>query len=129
MTTLSRRAFLAGAMTLSATAEAMAQSAQASVLRQLRAQGYRNIVVTRTLLGRLRFVAERNGVRREIILNPQNGAILRDYSQVIGGEGPGPIIAGGGGAGGGSGPEGDENDDNEDAGGDDAGDDDDEGDD
>lgn len=45
---------------------------------QLRRQGFGNITVQRTLLGRARVLAERGDQRREIILNPRTGEILRD---------------------------------------------------
>lgn len=60
---------------------AEAQSATDAITRQLRAQGYRSIEVSRTLLGRARIVARRPGEQREIIVNPRTGEILRDYWQ------------------------------------------------
>ena len=49
------------------------------VTRQLAAQGYDRIEVSRTFLGRLRFEAHGPGTEREIIINPRTGEILRDY--------------------------------------------------
>ncbi|ANP37529.1 hypothetical protein JL2886_02640 [Phaeobacter gallaeciensis] len=46
---------------------------------QLRSQGYGEIVVTRTFLGRYRIVATTDRIEREIIVNPGTGEILRDY--------------------------------------------------
>ena len=46
---------------------------------QLRQQGYGEIVVTRTFLGRYRIVATTDRTEREIIVNPGTGEILRDY--------------------------------------------------
>ncbi len=57
---------------------AVADSFQSSVVAQLRGQGYREINVETTLLGRVRIVAARSGASREIILNPRTGEILRD---------------------------------------------------
>ncbi len=57
---------------------ASAQSFQKSVVAQLRSQGYREINVERTMLGRVRIVGARRGASREIILNPRTGEILRD---------------------------------------------------
>ncbi len=48
------------------------------VVRQLMAQGYQNITVTKTWLGRIRIIATREGGTREIVLNPRTGEILRD---------------------------------------------------
>lgn len=53
---------------------------------QLRRQGYGEIVVTRTLLGRHRIVASTSKVEREIIVNPGTGEILRDYIEDKGSE-------------------------------------------
>ncbi len=58
---------------------AAAQSVEDQVVTQLRAQGFSEITVTRTWLGRLRFVAERDTLFRELVINPQTGEILRDY--------------------------------------------------
>ena len=55
-----------------ARAEAVAEEApiQANILAQLQEQGYSNVTVRRTLLGRHQIVGLRDGARREIILNP-----------------------------------------------------------
>lgn len=50
-----------------------------SITDQLRRQGYGEIVVSRTFLGRYRIVASTSKVEREIIVNPGSGEILRDY--------------------------------------------------
>lgn len=80
---LGRRAFLrqcAGGMigAVVMASAACADSFQSSVVAQLRSQGYREINVERTMLGRVRIVAARGGASREIILNPRTGEILRD---------------------------------------------------
>jgi len=49
------------------------------VVRQLRQQGFSQIEVSRTWLGRSRIVSRRGDLFREIILNPLTGEILRDY--------------------------------------------------
>lgn len=56
-----------------------AQTAQDRIVAQLRDQGFDEITITRTLLGRVRIVAQEDDTLREIILNPSTGAILRDY--------------------------------------------------
>lgn len=48
------------------------------VVAQLKRRGFNRITVGRTFLGRIRIVAVGNGGRREIILNPKTGEILRD---------------------------------------------------
>lgn len=57
---------------------AQAQDFVASVVAQLRAQGFRSVVQERTLLGRVRITATRKDGKREIIINPRTGEILRD---------------------------------------------------
>ena len=57
---------------------ALAEGPVEQVIRQLRAQGFVEISAQRTLLGRSRIQAERGKLRREIILNPTSGEILRD---------------------------------------------------
>ncbi|MEM7724535.1 MAG: hypothetical protein AAF376_19520 [Pseudomonadota bacterium] len=49
-----------------------------TVIGQLRAQGYEQIEITRTFLGRLRIEAQGPDGTREIVLNPRTGLILRD---------------------------------------------------
>jgi len=63
---------------------AVAQSAENAVVQQLSRQGYGDIRVGHTLLGRARITGERNGVSREIVVNPRTGEILRDYSKKTG---------------------------------------------
>jgi hypothetical protein len=61
---------------------AIAQSPADSVVEQLRAQGYVEVEVSRTLLWRIRVVAQApDGGWREIVLNRGTGEILRDYSE------------------------------------------------
>ena len=50
---------------------------------ELRQDGYENIRISRTFLGRLRFSGSQPGRRREIIVNPANGAVLRDHVRLI----------------------------------------------
>ena len=56
-----------------------AQSVQDSIISQLQAQGFDNFSLNRTWLGRVRVVSYRDGLRRELVFNPQTGEILRDY--------------------------------------------------
>lgn len=47
---------------------------------QLQLDGYEEIEVSRTWLGRIRIVAEKGEIRREIVLNRTTGEVLRDYT-------------------------------------------------
>ena len=82
---MQRRQFLVRLLTASALAAGLAAgpvaaaSLQDQVVDQLRAQGFTEIRVSRTLLGRIRIAAHGNGYEREIILNPRTGEILRDF--------------------------------------------------
>lgn len=78
---MKRRQLLAGLVAgMIAPRAVLAQTAEEQVVGQLRRQGYREITLQRTLLGRTRIVATGSAGRREIILNPSTGAILRDYT-------------------------------------------------
>ncbi len=57
------------------------------VISQLKQQGFRDIRIGRTFFGRTRILATSPQLRREIIINPRTGEILRDYWEEIG---PGP---------------------------------------
>ncbi len=75
-----RRLILIVALAL-APAAASANSFERSIVSQLRSQGYTNIEVGRTLLGRGRITAQSRDLNREIIFNPATGAILRDFAR------------------------------------------------
>ncbi len=49
------------------------------IIEQLKGQGFQEIAVTRTFLGRTRIVAKGSEFKREIIINGSNGVILRDF--------------------------------------------------
>lgn len=70
---------IARAEVISAEARAEATVAAPHVV-ELEAEGYRDILVRWTWLGRLRIVAWREGQRREIILHPTTGEVLRDLT-------------------------------------------------
>lgn len=63
-----------------------------SIVRQLREQGFSQIDVRRTLLGRSRIVARSSDLYREIVVNPVTGEILRDFWRQRSGEGGGTSI-------------------------------------
>mgnify|MGYP006955165040 CR=1 FL=1 len=56
---------------------ALAQSVQDQIVSQLRGQGFTEISLQRTWLGRVRVIALRDDLRRELVFNPQTGEILR----------------------------------------------------
>ena len=93
---MNRRTFLHG-LTAASTmvvvgSTAFAASFAEDVVSQLARQGFVNIEVETTWLGRVRIVAERADGQREIIMNPRTGEILRDTWQALGNRAVTPII-------------------------------------
>lgn len=76
---MARALILAAALALAQPATASAQDLGAAIVSQLRTQGFDEVRLTRTLLGRTRIEAESETHRREIIVNPRTGEILRDF--------------------------------------------------
>jgi hypothetical protein len=70
-------------VTATLAAPVVAQDIQDDVEAALIAQGYEIVNVGRTWLGRLRLVAENDEIRREIVINPTTGEVLRDYSVAL----------------------------------------------
>jgi hypothetical protein len=70
-------------MTLCLSAPLQAEVYDPFVL-QLSEQGYSDITVGRTWLGRIVINAQRDGVTREIVLNARTGEILGDYANLVG---------------------------------------------
>jgi hypothetical protein len=66
-------------------AQAKTKDIAAVWVQQLLLDGYEEIEVSQTWLGRVRIQAEKGDLEREIIFNPQTGEVLRDYSH--GGDG------------------------------------------
>jgi hypothetical protein len=91
---MKRREFLTGlAIGAALASPAAAEDVVDSIVRQLRNQGYRSIVQERTLLGRVRILADRKEGEREIIVNPRTGEVLRDlWTPVDGADGKVTII-------------------------------------
>ena len=87
------------------------------IIRELRDDGYTDIRIFRTFLGRLRFIARDDDTRREIVLNPATGVILRDYLRVLdtgtGSSPSGSANSGGGALRGGSDDDDDDDDDDD----------------
>lgn len=93
---------------------AAAQSVQEQIVTQLQAQGFSDITLERTWLGRIRVTALRDDLRRELVFNPQTGEILRDYWRADD-DNDGPrLLNPGGGSNGGDGSGSDNNDDEDD---------------
>lgn len=92
---MKRRRFLFG---LTATSAALWAGASIGatfadgVVGQLTKQGFYNIAVETTWLGRVRIVADRADGQREIILNPRTGEVLRDSWKASGASTVTPII-------------------------------------
>lgn len=105
---------LAIAGMLLATA-AHAQDFAATIVSELRAQGFREIETEQTWLGRTKIVASGTDGKREIVVNPNTGEILRDlWLMRNGSDGSGLVSSDGG-------SDDDRNDDNDDDSGDDNG--------
>ncbi|MBI1415995.1 MAG: hypothetical protein GC146_02125 [Limimaricola sp.] len=70
-----------------------AQSVEDSIVAQLRQQGFTEIKITHTLLGRVRIDATSKSLYREVVFNPTTGEVLRDYwRQLSTGDEVGPIL-------------------------------------
>jgi hypothetical protein len=106
---LKRRASVVVFVLWASAAAALTPAEQ--VIEALQAKGYVVIVQERTWLGRLRIVAVTKDMRREVVINPGTGEILRDFSaalwpdsnqsgsdgapQVATGQGTSPAVTGG----------------------------------
>ena len=80
----SRRRLLFGLLAgfaIAAGTPALAQDDRVTrgVVRQLEQQGFDVETVSRTLLGRVRILARRGDKGRELVFDPRNGTILRDF--------------------------------------------------
>lgn len=80
---MDRRKFLVlvTAFSLTGTMPAWADK-QDYIVERLVEAGFGQIEITRTLLGRVRIVATKGNVRRELVINPRTGEILRDVTLV-----------------------------------------------
>lgn len=78
---MDRRKFLVlvTAFSLTGTLPAWANK-QDDIVERLVEAGFGQIEITRTLLGRVRIVATKGNVRRELVINPRTGEILRDVT-------------------------------------------------
>jgi uncharacterized membrane protein YgcG len=76
-------ALVAGAM---GTTPVLADVYERTIVEQLQAEGFSSISTERTWLGRMRIVAESAEGQREIVINPNNGEVLRDLWLAEGGD-------------------------------------------
>jgi hypothetical protein len=81
-----RRQIFTLAAILMMAGPAFAESVADQISRQLRGQGFGQISVSQTWLGRTRIIGNSDKGQREIIVNPKTGEILRDlFTQASGG--------------------------------------------
>jgi len=62
---------------------AFAASVKDKLVSELKSQGFRNLSITRTWLGRTRITGSNGKFTRELVFNPYSGEILRDYWEEI----------------------------------------------
>ncbi len=88
---MERRAFLAGIVAvLASPAAAQPASVTDQIIAMLRNQGYTEIRISRTWLGRVRILALSDQYWREIIISPRTGEILRDFWEPVAPDGSSP---------------------------------------
>jgi len=78
---MKRRDLLLGAAALVLAGPAHANTLVDAIVAELRDRGYTTITLGQTWLGRTRIVAEGARGRREIVVNPRTGEVLRDYRE------------------------------------------------
>ena len=81
---LRREFILLGAAAIAVPAAAQTNPFVDALVLMLQEQGYKRFRINRTWLGRLRIRAISDMYRREIIMNPKTGEILRDFWELIG---------------------------------------------
>lgn len=85
------QAFIALYMSAALVASPLiAGTLQDEFVSELQSQGFGNISISRTWLGRTRITATNGGVNRELVFNANSGEILRDYSEKTTAAGPLP---------------------------------------
>lgn len=62
---------------------AFAQTVEERMIAGLQGQGYVILEQGYTFLGRLRIVAQNDQIRREMVVNPGTGEVLRDYAILL----------------------------------------------
>gem|GEM_PF-1239585 len=91
-----RRSFILMTVAALCASPVMAVSIADQIVSQLTEQGFADITVGRTLLGRVRIVALNEQYRREIIIDPRTGEILRDLTTTLNGKAVAAQISGSG---------------------------------
>ena len=76
-----RAIFLVVGLLFAGPAIAQTRSVQDQIVSQLEQQGFSEIELSRTFLGRIRIEAYSDTLVRELVFNPTTGEILRDYWQ------------------------------------------------
>ncbi len=76
-----RKLILIVGLLFAVPAVAQSKSVQEQIIEQLAQQGFSEIEVARTFLGRIRIQAYSDTLVRELVFNPVTGEILRDYWQ------------------------------------------------
>ena len=76
-----RKLILIVGLLFAVPAVAQSKSVQEQIIEQLAQQGFTEIEVARTFLGRVRIQAYSDTLVRELVFNPVTGEILRDYWQ------------------------------------------------
>ena len=112
------------ALAMTTPAVASPDEVRARIVAELREEGYAEIRVSRTLLGRMRFVAVTSDRQREIVVNPATGLILRDYIRFVRSRDGGSSGSSSGGSSGTGGGDDDDDHDDDESGDDDSDDDD-----
>lgn len=75
---INRRHIVISGLAAAVAGPSFASGYQDKIVAALRAQGYEQITIETTLLGRVRITAMRQSNLREIVINPRTGEILRD---------------------------------------------------
>lgn len=68
-----------------AAVPAWGQATVDAVVARLQSEGFEVQQVQETMLGRVRIEAARDGQKREVVVDPTTGEILRDYTDGNGG--------------------------------------------
>lgn len=80
---MNRRRFVTGALLMLVfTDPALATDRVDQIVQSLRREGYTRIEIGRTWLGRTRIIASGGPGRREIVVQPATGEVLRDFESV-----------------------------------------------
>jgi len=65
------------------TGPAVAATVKEKLVNELKSQGFVDLTITRTWLGRTRIIGSNGKYKRELVFNPYSGEILRDYWEEV----------------------------------------------